>query len=150
MINAPPQRVWQYIIAYPANNAPADYWLWRLGLPSPVQSTASGQGVGAKRQCLFTGNIAFEEKLTEVTPGKRLTFDVTTQPNHPEVVGHFALQTGQFTPARQRQRHDNTDRHNLVQTERVPDLLLRLVDSGRYSPCASARDAAHQSIGGKS
>ena len=97
VINAPPARVWQYIIAYPVNTAPPDYWLWRVGLPAPTQSTADGNQVGANRKCLFTGNIAFEEKLTVVKPGRELAFDVTTQPNHPEVIGHFELQKGQFT-----------------------------------------------------
>lgn len=97
VINAPPDRVWQYIIAYPANTTPPDYWLWHIGLPAPIQSTADGHQVGANRKCLFTGNIAFEERLTTVKPGRELAFDVTTQPNHPEIIGHFVLQKGQFT-----------------------------------------------------
>lgn len=96
VIHAPPAQVWKYIIAYPANTAPPDYWLFRCGLPAPIQSTADGQRVGATRRCIFTGNVAFEEKLTVVEPGKRLEFDVTSQPNHPEIVGHFTLQKGRF------------------------------------------------------
>lgn len=96
VIHAPPAQVWRYIIDYPAMETPPDYWLWRAGLPAPVQSTASGHHAGAKRQCVFTGNIAFEEKLTFVKPNRELQFDVTTQPNHPEIIGHFELEKGQF------------------------------------------------------
>ena len=96
VIHAPPARVWQYIIAYPANTSPPDYWLCRLGLPAPIQSTADGRQAGANRRCVFTNNIAFEEKLTTVEPNRKLEFDVVTQPNDPEVINHLTLEKGQF------------------------------------------------------
>jgi len=96
VIHASPQRVWQYIIDYPANTTHSDYWLARLGMPVPLQSTSSGHEVGATRRCLFTKNIAFDEKLTVVEPGRKLTFEVTTQPNDSEVVNHIVLEKGQF------------------------------------------------------
>lgn len=34
-IDAPPEAVWKYIVAYPENTSPPEYWLWRLGLPTP-------------------------------------------------------------------------------------------------------------------
>lgn len=96
VIHASPANVWQYIIDYPANHAPSDYWLSSLGLPAPVQSTATGHVVGATRRCIFTGGITFDEKITVVKPTRELDFDVTTQPNHPEVVGHLTLEKGRF------------------------------------------------------
>ena len=96
LIHARPEVVWQYIAAYPENREPANYWLWKLGLPAPVQSTVSSVKVGADRQCRFTGGVFAEERLTEVDPGNRLTFDVVKQLDHPEAVGHFKLERGQF------------------------------------------------------
>ena len=105
VIRATPQQVWKYIIDYPAIQTPSDYWLCQLGMPAPIQSTASGHRVGDSRKCIFTGNIAFEEKITIVEPARRLTFDVVTQPNNPEVIGHLVLQKGQFTL---QDNHDGT------------------------------------------
>jgi uncharacterized protein YndB with AHSA1/START domain len=95
-INAPPEAVWRYIVQYPENAAAPDYWLWKLGMPAPMQSTASGAFVGADRQCKFTNGIAFEEEITEIIPNKVLTFKVTKQPDHPEIIGHFSLDKGQL------------------------------------------------------
>ena len=105
VIRATPQQVWKYIIDYPAIQTPSDYWLCKLGMPAPIQSTASGHRVGDSRRCIFTGNIAFEEKITVVEPAHRLTFDVVTQPNNPEVIGHLVLEKGQFTL---QDNHDGT------------------------------------------
>jgi uncharacterized protein YndB with AHSA1/START domain len=95
-INASPAQVWRYIVEYPENNKPPEYWLWQIGLPLPIQSTASGAFVGAQRHCRFTDNIAFEEEITELVPNKNLTFKVTAQPDHPEIIGHFSLDKGQL------------------------------------------------------
>lgn len=95
-IQAPPEVVWKYIVQYPENTKPPEYWLWQIGLPAPIQSIASDEKVGAERECRFTNNIAFKEKITELTPGKVLTFDVTAQPDHPEIIGHFKLDKGQL------------------------------------------------------
>jgi uncharacterized protein YndB with AHSA1/START domain len=95
-INASPEQVWRYIVAYPENNAPPDYWLWQIGLPVPVQSTAAAASVGARRECRFTDGIVFVEEITELTPNKVLTFKVTAQPDHPEIIGHFSLDKGQL------------------------------------------------------
>jgi uncharacterized protein YndB with AHSA1/START domain len=103
LIHAPPSAVWRYIPAYPAITTPPHYWLWKIGLPVPTQSTAEGAFVGARRDCRFTGNVAFEEKIVAVEPEKILTFEVTRQPDHPEITGHFNLDRGQFL------LHDNGD-----------------------------------------
>lgn len=96
LIRATPAEVWRYIASYPANEKPADYWLWKIGLPIPIQSTSQGAFVGAKRDCRFSGNVVFEEKIVEVQPARVLTFDVTKQPDHPEINGHFNLDRGRF------------------------------------------------------
>ncbi len=95
-VDAPPQYVWRYIVQYPENTAPPEYWLWRIGLPEPIQSVAEAPRVGAKRLCRFSGNIAFEERITELVPNRVMTFAVTKQPDNPEVIGHFRFDTGQI------------------------------------------------------
>ncbi len=102
-IRAPARDVWRYIADYPAIETRPGYWLWRIGLPAPIQSTVTGHLVGAVRRCAFTGGIAFDERITELQPEHVLTFDVTSQPNHPEIVGHLVLRRGQFV------LHDNGD-----------------------------------------
>ena len=96
VIHASPQRVWQYIIDYPAITTPSNYWLCHLGLPAPIQSTATGHHVGDTRRCIFTNQVAFNERLTVVEPGRQLTFVVTSQPNDPEALNHLTLERGQF------------------------------------------------------
>jgi uncharacterized protein YndB with AHSA1/START domain len=103
VMRARPEMVWRYIIDYPAITKAPDYWLFRLGLPAPVQSTASAHRIGATRRCIFRGGVTFDEQITELEPGRRLTFDVITQPNYPEAMGHIVLQKGRFL------LHDNGD-----------------------------------------
>lgn len=103
LIHAPPAAVWRYVPAYPAITAPPHYWLWKIGLPVPLQSTVQGVFNGARRDCRFTGNVTFEEKIVELKPAKELTFIVTRQPDYPEIIGHFNLDRGQFL------LHDNGD-----------------------------------------
>ena len=96
IINAPPEKVWEYIIEYPKNEEKSDYWLFQIGLPHPIQSRAAEHKVGAKRECVFAGDLVFEEKITKIVPNKELVFEVTKQPEHPEIMGHLDLKYGQF------------------------------------------------------
>ncbi|RTE09161.1 SRPBCC family protein [Paenibacillus whitsoniae] len=96
LIQAPPEVVWQNVTAFPAIDTKPDYWLFRIGLPSPVQSTAEGSYVGAARQCIFSNGIVFEEKIVEYELNRKLTFDITQMPNDPEILGHLELKRGQF------------------------------------------------------
>ncbi|MCX7358839.1 MAG: SRPBCC family protein [Alphaproteobacteria bacterium] len=96
VVNAPPEYVWRYVTSYPENRAPPEYWLWQAGLPYPTQSIADAPQVGAKRICAFNTGIAFEERITELRPNEVMTFEVTAQPDHPEVTGHFQFDRGQI------------------------------------------------------
>lgn len=96
VVDAPPEYVWRYVVSYPENQSPSEYWLWRVGLPKPIQSVAEAPRVGATRQCVFDGGLAFEERITELEPNRVMTFDVTRQPDHPEVIGHFQFDRGQI------------------------------------------------------
>jgi len=96
VIDAPPTTVWRYIVSYPENTAPPEYWLWRVGLPVPVQSVAEAPAVGARRTCRFSKGLAFDERIIELTPERSMTFMVTRQPNDPEAMGHFRFDKGQL------------------------------------------------------
>ena len=96
VIHAPPAQVWTHLAAVPLITEKPDFWLFRMGLPYPVRSTVSGQGVGASRRCVFSRNRVFEERIVEWQPGRRLTFDVTRQPRDPEILGHARVLRGQF------------------------------------------------------
>lgn len=96
VINASPQEVWKYVVSFPSIDKAPDYWLFKIGLPSPVQSTAEGDYLGARRECIFSNGAVFEEVIVELEPNKKLTFDITEQPNDPEIIGHINLIKGQF------------------------------------------------------
>ena len=96
IVNAPPEYVWRYVTSYPENREPPEYWLWQAGLPYPTQSIADAPEVGAKRICAFSTGIAFEERIVELRPNEVMTFEVTAQPDHPEVTGHFQFDRGQI------------------------------------------------------
>lgn len=95
-VNAPAEYVWKYVVDYPDNPNPPDYWLWQAGLPMPTHSVAPVQEVGARRDCKFTGNQAFEERIVALEPNRRLLFAVTRQPQHPEIIGHITVDKGEI------------------------------------------------------
>jgi uncharacterized protein YndB with AHSA1/START domain len=96
VINAPPEYVWRYVVQYPENTTPPNYWLWAIGLPYPTQSVAEASRVGATRLCKFSGGYAFEERITDLQPNRLLRFAVTRQPDHPEITGHFRFDEGEI------------------------------------------------------
>jgi uncharacterized protein YndB with AHSA1/START domain len=95
-INAAPEKVWKYIVEYEPNKEPEDYWLFKVGMPSPVQSTVDGHFEGANRKCIFSNGYVFDEKMTTYKPNENLTFDITHQPRDPEIMGHIDITRGQF------------------------------------------------------
>lgn len=105
VINAPPAEVWKYVVAYKRIETPSKYWLFRIGMPSPVQSTAEGYFLGAKRKCIFSNGYVFDEKIVTYDENKNLTFDITNQPRDPEIMGHIDILRGQFLL---KDNHDGT------------------------------------------
>jgi len=105
VINAPPAEVWKYVVAYKRIETPGKYWLFRIGMPSPVQSTAEGYYLGAKRKCIFSNGYVFDEKIVTYDENKDLTFDITNQPLDPEIMGHIDILRGQFLL---KDNHDGT------------------------------------------
>lgn len=105
LIQAPPAKVWPHVLAFPEIPDAPDYWIFRLGLPYPTQTTNGGNFVGADRQCKFSNGIVIKERVAEFIPNERLTFDVAEQPTDPEAYGHITLHRGQFVL---QDNHDGT------------------------------------------
>lgn len=96
LIHAPPDKVWPHVLAFPEIPDSPDYWIFRLGLPYPTQTTNGGNFVGADRQCMFSNGIVIKERVAEFVPQEKLTFDVAEQPADPEAYGHITLHRGRF------------------------------------------------------
>ena len=96
VIHAPPAKVWPHLLAFPEIPDSPDYWIFRLGLPYPTQTTNGGNFVGAERQCIFSNGVVIKERVAELIPNEKLTFDVAEQPADPEAYGHITLHRGQF------------------------------------------------------
>jgi hypothetical protein len=96
LIHAAPDKVWPHVLAFSEIPDRPDYWIFRLGLPYPTQTTNGGDFVGADRQCMFSDGIVIKERVAEFVPGEKLTFDIVEQPTHPEAYGHITLHRGQF------------------------------------------------------
>lgn len=104
-IAAPPEVVWQNVIAFPPLAEP-DELLFRLGVAYPLRAEIDGSGVGAIRYCVFSTG-AFVEPITHWEPGRRLSFDVTESPSPlreltpyeiapPHLDGYLAPTRGEF------------------------------------------------------
>ena len=104
-IQAPPAKVWPHVLAFPEIPDAPDYWIFRLGLPYPTRTTNGGNFVGADRQCIFSDDIVIQERVAELAPNEKLTFEIVEQPSHPEAYGHLTLHRGQFLL---RDNHDGT------------------------------------------
>jgi hypothetical protein len=105
LIHAPPAKIWPHVLAFPEIPDAPGYWIFRLGLPYPTQTTNGGNFVGADRQCVFSNGIVIKEHVAEFVPNEKLAFDVAEQPTDPEAYGHITLHSGQFVL---RDNHDGT------------------------------------------
>jgi hypothetical protein len=95
-IAAPPGDVWPHVLAFATIPNPPQFWLFRFGLPYPTETINSGNFVGADRACHFSGGAVFKEKVAELEPQRRLTFDIIEMPPDPELLGHLDATRGQF------------------------------------------------------
>jgi uncharacterized protein YndB with AHSA1/START domain len=77
-INAPPERVWPHVTAFPALAEPGE-WYFKTGLAYPTGTRLIGSGVGATRYCdLSTGPAV--ETVTRWEPARLLEFEVHSTP----------------------------------------------------------------------
>jgi hypothetical protein len=95
-IFAPRSEVWKYVAEHPVNTQEPDYWLFRVGLPCPIQSTVTGDAIGDERKCIFSNGATFDEVVVENTIDSVYTFDIVRQPADPEIIGHIEIRRGQF------------------------------------------------------
>lgn len=96
IIQAPPERIWKHVVAFEPITEKPDFWMFRIGMPQPMQTTVSGYFQGADRKCIFNDSIVFDEKMTVFRPNEDLTFDIVRQPEDPEIIGHIETKRGQF------------------------------------------------------
>ena len=96
IVNAPVEKVWPLVVEYEPIKMKENYWLFKVGMPSPVQSTVDGHEAGAGRKCIFSNGYVFDEKMVVYKPNEELTFDIITQPRDPEIMGHIDILRGQF------------------------------------------------------
>ncbi|MCD0489542.1 hypothetical protein LPB86_14970 [Pedobacter sp. MC2016-14] len=96
IINASPSEVWNHVVAFEKIKQENKYWLFQIGMPSPMQTTVEGNYKGAGRKCIFNNGYVFDEKIVTYEPAKDLTFDIVGQPRDPEIMGHIDILRGQF------------------------------------------------------
>ncbi len=77
-IQAPPEKVWQQVIAFTQIPAPTE-WMFRSGIAYPIRAEMIGSGVGAVRHCVFSTG-AFVEPIQIWDPPRQLKFSVTSNP----------------------------------------------------------------------
>ena len=105
MIEAPPDKIWALVIAFPPLAEPND-WFFQTGIAYPVRAEIYGTGAGAVRHCVFSTGT-FVEPIEVWDAPKRLAFRVTEQPDplrewspydiHPAHLDHyFATSKGEF------------------------------------------------------
>jgi uncharacterized membrane protein YhaH (DUF805 family) len=105
-IDAPPEAVWDRVIAFPPLPEPTDL-VFRLGIAYPRSARIEGRSRGAVRYCEFSTG-AFVEPVTRWEPGRRLAFDITEHPvplrewspyaslAPPHLDGYFRARRGEF------------------------------------------------------
>jgi len=77
-INATPEQVWKYVVAFPEITAPRE-WFFHTGLAYPTRTRIEGAGPGAARYCdLSTGTVA--ETVEVWDEPRMLRFRVTSTP----------------------------------------------------------------------
>jgi hypothetical protein len=96
IINAKPSEVWKYVVSFNKIPGEDEYWLFKVGMPSPAQATVIGYYQGAGRKCIFSNGYVFDEVMTTFIPNKDLTFEIINQPKDPEIMGHIDILKGQF------------------------------------------------------
>lgn len=137
VIEAPPERVWEEVIAFREIDEPPEL-LFRLGIAYPVRASLSGTGVGAVRRCEFSTG-AFVEPITAWEAPRRLAFDVAEQPAvlqewspyrkvyAPHLEGFFRSARGEFRLVRLPDGQTRLEGSTWYTLEMHPRLYWRLV-----------------------
>lgn len=107
IVNASPEHVWKYAVAFPDITGARD-WVLRTGVAYPIRTRIVGTGVGASRFCdLSTGPVV--EKIVDWNPPHRLRFRVVSTPpamqerglygpvSPKHLTGYYVSKQGEFT-----------------------------------------------------
>jgi hypothetical protein len=106
IVSAPPAALWRHVVAFSELPPPAEA-VFRAGIAYPIRARIEGRGVGAVRYCEFSTG-AFVEPITAWEEGRRLAFDVASQPHPmhewspyrglkpPHLDGFFRSRRGEF------------------------------------------------------
>ncbi len=105
-IQAPPERVWRYVVAFPPLDPP-DELIFKAGIAYPKGAHIHGRGRGAVRFCDFSTG-SFVEPITQWREPALLAFDVIQNPEPmqelspyahletPHLTGYLVAERGQF------------------------------------------------------
>lgn len=96
LIQASPEEVWKHVVAFDPISQKENYWLFKIGMPSPMATTVSAHRLGANRKCIFSNGYIFDEKIVKFDINKNLIFDIVDQPKDPEIMGHIDIKRGEF------------------------------------------------------
>jgi len=82
-IDAPAERVWSEVVRVRQIPAEQDSgWLTRfLGFPRPLSAELDFEGVGAKREAIFTNGLVFHETVKEYKHQQRMVFSIKAYPH---------------------------------------------------------------------
>jgi hypothetical protein len=123
-INAPPEKVWQNLVAFAELPPPEDAF-FKTGIAYPIRAEIKGQGVGAVRYCIFSTG-AFVEPIEVWDEPRLLKFGVTAQP---PVMNERSIYTDLRPPHLQNYLHS---RHGQFLLTRLPDGRTRLEGTTWY------------------
>jgi hypothetical protein len=87
-IKAPPERVWESVIAFSEIPPPTE-WVFTTGIAYPIRAEIAGHGPGAERHCVFSTG-AFVEPIEIWQEPRQLKFSVTSNPSPMEEWSPYA------------------------------------------------------------
>jgi uncharacterized membrane protein YhaH (DUF805 family) len=124
VIDAPPEKVWPHVIAFPPLAEPDD-WFFRTGIAYPQRAELHGTGEGAVRHCVFSTGT-FVEPIEVWDPPSRLRFRVTEQPEPMREWSPYVIHPAHLD-------HYLQSREGEFWLEGLPDGRTRLVGTTWYS-----------------
>jgi hypothetical protein len=82
-IQAPADKIWGNVTRVKEIKAEQDKgWLTNLlGFPRPVKAELDYEGVGAKREAIFTNGLVFHETVSEYIDKKKMVFSIKAYPH---------------------------------------------------------------------
>jgi hypothetical protein len=124
VIDAPPERVWPLVLAFPPLAEPDD-WFFQTGVAYPQRAEIHGTGPGAVRHCVFSTGT-FVEPIDVWDEPTRLRFRVTEQPEPMREWSPYHIHPPHL-------QHYLQSRQGEFLLERLPDGRTKLIGTTWYS-----------------